>query len=158
KPVFFRLIGEWTEPDRMPSEENTAINKGQAILVIFLLVLLTGAVWLARRNYMQQKTDPQGALRLGFLILKLQMLAWIFNTHFVSALGLFGLFILAASGAVFLSAVFYIVYLAIEPFVRRHWPHAIISWSRLLAGRIRDPLVGRDVLFGVMLGAFWAVL
>ena len=58
----------------------------------------------------------------------------------------------------FLSAVFYLVYLAIEPFVRRHWPHAIISWSRLLAGRIRDPLVGRDVLFGVILGLLWLVI
>ena len=25
KPVFFRLIGDWTEPDRMPSAESTAI-------------------------------------------------------------------------------------------------------------------------------------
>ena len=158
KPVFFRLIGEWTAADRMPSEENTAVNKGQVVLVLFVLVLLSGAVWLARRNYLQQKSDPHGALRLGLLIFGLQMLVWIFNTHFVSSLGLFGLFIQAASGAVFLSAVFYLVYLAIEPFVRRHWPQAIISWSRLMAGRIRDPLVGRDVLFGVMLGVFWAVL
>ena len=91
-------------------------------------MLLVGAVWLARRNYLQQKSDPQGALRLGLLIFTLQMLVWIFNAHFVASLGLFGLFILAASGAVFLSAVFYVVYLAIEPYVRRHWPHAIISW------------------------------
>ena len=158
KPVFFRLIGPWTEPDRMPSAEDTAVNKGQVILVIFVLALMAGAVWLARRNYLQQKSDPQGALRLGLLIFTLQMLVWIFNTHYVSSLGLFGLFILAASGAVFLSAVFYLVYLAIEPFVRRHWPHAIISWSRLLAGRIRDPLVGRDVLFGVILGLLWLVI
>jgi predicted Ser/Thr protein kinase len=158
KPVFFRLIGEWTVPERMPSEENTAVNKGQVALVIFLLALLTGAIWLARRNYLQQRSDPHGALRLGLLIFGLQMLVWIFNTHYVSSLGLFELFILAASGSVFLAAVFYIVYLAIEPYVRRHWPHAIISWSRLMAGRIRDPLVGRDVLFGVMLGLSWAVI
>jgi hypothetical protein len=32
--------------------------------------------------------------------------------------------------------------------VRRRWPATLVSWSRLLAGRFRDPLVGRDVLAG----------
>jgi hypothetical protein len=50
------------------------------------------------------------------------------------------------------------VYLAIEPYIRRHWPQAIISWSRLLAGRLRDPLVGRDLLLGVLLGLAWLVI
>src|SRR6185503_5625388 len=38
-------------------------------------------------------------------------------------------------------------------YVRRLWPHALVSWVRLLEGRFRDPLVGRDVLFGVLAGA-----
>jgi hypothetical protein len=76
----------------------------------------------------------------------------------VPSLGTFELFILATSNSLFLAAVFYVVYLAIEPYVRRHWPHGIISWSRLLAGRIRDPLVGRDALFGVILGVTWTLI
>ena len=51
-----------------------------------------------------------------------------------------------------------ILYLAVEPYVRRYWPHSIISWTRLLSGRVRDPLVGRDVLFGVMLGTVWVLI
>jgi hypothetical protein len=50
------------------------------------------------------------------------------------------------------------LYMALEPYVRRHWPQAIISWSRLVAGRLRDPLVGRDVLWGVALGVVWSVV
>ena len=50
------------------------------------------------------------------------------------------------------------LYVALEPFVRRRWPHAIISWSRLLAGELRDPLVGRDLLWGVLLGVLWSVI
>ena len=46
----------------------------------------------------------------------------------------------------------WLAYLAMEPSVRRLWPNALISWSRLLAGRIRDPIVGRDVLVGVLGG------
>lgn len=36
--------------------------------------------------------------------------------------------------------------------MRRRSPHRLISWTRLLAGGWRDPLVGRDVLVGVLLG------
>ena len=32
------------------------------------------------------------------------------------------------------------------------------SWSRLLSGQFRDPLVGRDILFGVMLGMTWILI
>ena len=158
KPVFFHLISDWTKPDRMPSADSEGSKAPEALLVIFLLVLLAGAVWLARRNYLRQKSDPKAALRLGLLIFALQMVVWLFTAHFVPSLGSFALFVLAASGAVFLAAVFYVVYLAIEPYIRRHWPHAIISWSRLMAGRIRDPLVGRDVLFGVILGVTWSLI
>jgi hypothetical protein len=38
--------------------------------------------------------------------------------------------------------------------VRRRWPARLISWSRLLAGGFRDPLVGRDVLVGCLLATF----
>ncbi len=42
----------------------------------------------------------------------------------------------------------WILYLAIEPYARRNWPDMLISWSRLLGGRLKDPLVGRDLLVG----------
>ena len=158
KPVYFQMIGEWTKPGRMPSTQSGHSKTPEVLLVVFLLILLAGAVWLARRNYLQQKSDPQGALRAGLLVFALQMLVWIFAGHFVPSLGTFALFVFAASGAIFLAAVFYVVYLAIEPFVRRHWPQAIISWSRLMAGHIRDPLVGRDTLFGTMLGISWGLI
>ena len=41
-------------------------------------------------------------------------------------------------------------YLALEPFVRRVWPRTLVSWSRVIGGRVRDPLVGRDVCIGVV--------
>jgi len=157
KPVYFQLISDWTEPNRMVTEEKRS-KAPQVLLVIFLLVLLAGALWLARRNYLQQRGDPRGALRTGALIFALEMLVWVLTAHFVPSLGTFELFILATSSSLFVAALFYVVYLAIEPYVRRHWPHGIISWSRLLAGRIRDPLVGRDALFGVLLGVTWTLI
>ena len=54
--------------------------------------------------------------------------------------------------ALFISAFIWFLYMALEPFVRRRWPNLIISWSRLVAGDFRDPMVGRDILIGGMLG------
>ena len=36
--------------------------------------------------------------------------------------------------------------------MRRTWPRSLIGWTRLLAGRFRDPMVGREVLFGTIIG------
>jgi hypothetical protein len=52
----------------------------------------------------------------------------------------------------------WMLYLALEPWVRRRWPQTIISWSRVLSGQFRDPLAGRDILFGVMLGVVWILI
>jgi hypothetical protein len=46
---------------------------------------------------------------------------------------------------------------SVEPHVRRLWPGTLISWARLLSGRFRDPLVGRDVLVGILGGVVLAV-
>jgi len=51
-----------------------------------------------------------------------------------------------------------LLYLSVEPAVRRFWPQAIISWTRLLSGKVNDPLVGQDALYGVVLGLVWAVV
>jgi hypothetical protein len=44
-------------------------------------------------------------------------------------------------------------YLALEPAVRRRWPWQFTAWNRLLAGRWRDPMLGRDLLVGIALGS-----
>ena len=60
--------------------------------------------------------------------------------------------------AVFSSAMLWIWYLALEPYVRRRWPWLMVGWNRLLAGRWRDPLVGRDLLVGGLLGVTTTLL
>jgi len=55
----------------------------------------------------------------------------------------------AIPGAVFNGVLFSACYLAIEPWVRRSWPHGIITWERCIAGRWQDPVVARDILIGL---------
>jgi hypothetical protein len=64
----------------------------------------------------------------------------------------------ALAFSVYYGIVAWVFYLGLEPFVRRRWPSVLVSWSRLLAGRVRDPLVGRDVLVGLLFAACFHVL
>jgi serine/threonine-protein kinase len=159
KPVFFSLIGDWTKPDRMKSPEDSLGKRVRQILFVVLLIsVLSGAVLLARRNYRQGRGDREGAFRLASIVFVLEMLLWLCRGHFVAGIATFGLFVIAISTALFISATTWVLYLALEPWVRRRWPQTIISWSRLLSGQFRDPLVGRDILFGVMLGVVWILI
>src|SRR5262249_42556826 len=55
--------------------------------------------------------------------------------------------------SLFLAVQVWLAQVAIEPYVRRVWPDALVSWRRLLRGRVRDSLIGRDVLLGILAGA-----
>jgi serine/threonine protein kinase len=159
KPVFFSLIGDWTKPERMKSPEDSLGKKlSNLVTGILLLSLLFGAVRLARKNYRQGRSDREGALRLAWVIFALEILLWVCRGHFAASLDMLLIFVLATSTGLFLSGVTWLLYLALEPWVRRRWPQAMISWSRLLSGQFRDPLVGRDILFGVMLGVLWILI
>jgi hypothetical protein len=160
KPVFFSLIGNWTKPERMKSTEKKSIGEQVARIVglLVLCTLLVGSVVLARRNYRQGRGDRAGALRLAAVMFLLEIGLWLCRCHFAAVGDAFGLFIIAVSTALFISGVTWTLYLAVEPWVRRHWPETIISWSRLLSGQARDPVVGRDILFGVALGVIWILI
>lgn len=159
KPVYFSLTGTWTEPPRMKKAEQTRADRASQIIVLSIAaIILFGSVWLAYRNYVRGKGDRIGALRLASLVFVLELLICLCRAHFVLTLDTIGLFIFAVSTGLFISGFIWILYLALEPYVRRNWPQTIISWSRLLGGKLRDPLVGRDLLFGVLLGTAWVLV
>ena len=120
--------------------------------------VILGGIVLAFRNYVRGRGDRRGAFRLGAFVFASHMLLWACQTHLVAGTDGFGLFLIAMGNALFGAALIWALYLSIEPYVRRHWPQAIISWSRLLAGRVRDPLLGRDLLIGVILGIVWLLI
>ncbi len=156
KPVFFSLIGSWTKPGRMPRDAQTSADKtGQIIGLCIALVVIAASLFLAYRNHSRGRSDRQGALRLASLVFALELSICLFRSHFVLTFDTIGILVFATSTALFGSAFIWVLYLALEPYVRRNWPQMIISWSRLISGRLRDPLVGRDLLFGVLLGIAW---
>ena len=128
----------------------------QAFTVFFIgvfVIAVIASVALARRNLRQGRGDRKGAFRLAVFVFSVQMLDWAITASHVPALREeMSLLIDAVANGLFWSGMFWLFYVALEPHVRRKWPERLISWSRVLAGDFRDPLVGRDILIGGMIG------
>jgi len=151
KPVHFRIIYPWTQTTRF---EYFRLPAGMpTITAILILVSLIGAALVARSNYRRGKGDQRGALKLSCLIFLFILLTWILASHkSPSSDALASSLLIQLSFALFWAAAVWLWYFAFEPFVRRYWPTSIITWSRVLTGRMRDALVGRDMLIGLMAG------
>jgi len=153
--VYFDTIYAW---DRSGRQEELRASRGNKVftfmLIVIILLALVGSALLARRNLRLGRGDRRGAMRVAIVFFVVRMLVWIFAEHHNGlAEREFDLFIIHLSFAVFSAAFLWLLYVALEPFVRKKWPGWIISWSRLLAGDFRDPLVGRDILIGAVFGA-----
>jgi hypothetical protein len=158
RPVAFMVAGPWRKPSRM-----TEASQGRATVIVSLLFaimfgILGGAGFLAWRNLRSGRGDLQGATRLGVCMAAALMAVWSCQVHVVGSLGLLAIFLIALCTSVFYGVLVWTIYVALEPYVRRHWPQALVSWTNLLAGRAGDPVVGRDVLLGTALGVGWALL
>jgi serine/threonine-protein kinase len=153
RPVYFETIYPWDHPARQ--EEVSAGAGWQAAvsisIVVFVLALVGSAV-LAFKNLRFGRGDRRGAFRLASFYLLMRMLLIVDVHHVTSFSDEFGSFIKTVSNALFGATFLWVLYVALEPFVRRYWPERIISWSRLLVADWRDPLVGRDVLIGALVG------
>ena len=160
KPVWFSVIPPWQQADRktyVGSPESTRI--GQVIGAIVGVCSLIIALFLARRNLRRSRGDRKGALRLAFFLITL-----VFWTRFLRVDHVWDLTdeipLLAQlmGEALFTGTIAGLIYLAFEPYFRRRWPRMLIGWTRLLAGRLRDPMLGRDALIGVLTGCLCAII
>ncbi len=153
RPVHFEVVAPWHGPERQqPSGLPTRIKALFTILLSVFVLMLVGSSLLAIRNLRQGRGDRKGAWRLGVFMFIVTLLTRISSAHHVPTFDEFGTILNALQDSLFAGAFLWLVYIALEPFVRRRWPHRIVSWTRMLNGDFRDPLVGRDVLVGALLG------
>ncbi|MEE8523938.1 MAG: serine/threonine-protein kinase, partial [Thermoanaerobaculia bacterium] len=124
--------------------------------LFFLLAL--GAVVLARINLRAGRGDLRGARRLATFVVALNAASWVFEVDHLPSWDDLSRWELTLGRMLIQAAVAWLAYIALEPVVRRWWPRSLISWSRLLSGRLRDPLVGRSLLIGALVGAGWGLL
>ena len=152
RAVFFRLIAPWTKPERQDPTRSAENPVTQAIGLTLIFVLGIGAVVLARRNLHLDRSDRAGARRLAWFVFVCTLIAWALEADHITVVAEVLLLVMAISSAMFAAGVVWVLYVALEPYVRRRWPHTIITWNRLLAGHWRDPVVGRDLLVGLTYG------
>ena len=155
-PVFFRLTGQW-------DDGATAVGAfGDAFTMftdtVMAIAVIVGAL-LAWRNIRQRRGDRAGAIRVATVVFILALVRRLaLSWHDLSFAHEMRIAIVAVSAALYWAVLFAMIYIALEPYVRRRWPDRLIAWARLLAGNWRDPMVGRDVLIGIAAGLGHAVL
>jgi serine/threonine-protein kinase len=132
---------------------------------VLVLAILLGAPIMAWRHLRQGRGDRRGALRFGTFVFVLLIVRSILAAHHSVGRGTgsidisyeINMIIVQIGVTLFQSAYIGLAYLALEPYVRKHWPDSLISWTRLVSGRIQDALVGRDVLLGGLTGVLIAI-
>ncbi|MBS1835652.1 MAG: serine/threonine protein kinase, partial [Acidobacteria bacterium] len=154
KPVYFDVIGPWTRAFRMEAPDpNDGPPPAARYLFIAVISVLVGAVvFFARFHLRRNRGDRGGAFRLGVSVVVAYLCIQLIGGHHVPSREEFVVFFIAAHHAVIFGVVCWLLYLALEPPVRRRWPQTMVSWSRVLAGQIRNPLVGEHVLAGLSVG------
>jgi len=157
--VYFNTIWPWDKPPEQRAGGGTVLALlGTLVDTGWYLAVLIGGVLLARNNLNAGRGDRMGAFRLAMFVLSARILMWVFGGHHVLARYELALLIGNLSEAIYIGVFVWILYLALEPYYRRFWPGQLISWVRLLDGRFRDPLVGRDFLIGALYGVALALI
>ena len=151
KPVWFEIVRPWSRATRVQVFEASRSERLVTNLNIALVVAaLGGALLLARRSLRAGRADTRGALRVSAAAFLLTLVGWACRAHHrASAQDEWGMFLEGTALALLLSGIICVLYLGLEPVVRKRLPHALIGWSRLTSGWFRDPLVARDVLYGL---------
>ncbi len=160
KLVYFETVYPWDQPLRQEEPPQSGGWKVLTFIIIAIyLVAFFGSLMLARRNLRLARGDRHGATRVAVVYFAVAMLVWLLIEHHNGLpVREFDLFSLHLATALLDSTFLWLLYVALEPFIRRRWQAWIISWSRLLAGDFRDPLVGRDILLGAAFGALFMLV
>jgi serine/threonine-protein kinase len=153
KPVYFAVLRPWELPTAgtAPPIWTLAHESVEATGFLIRWAALAIAAVLVIRNLRRGRADRRGALRIAI---------------YIAAVSFVAIMLRARHGGLVVSEVYrlntmigyclqaalscWVLYMALEPYVRREWPQLLISLSRLLGGQVTDPLVGRDVLAGML--------
>lgn len=158
-PVFFRIVAPWDAKDLTAQVPFGAGGGFGIFLSTMAAVALAVGVLLAWRNLRQRRGDRLAAVRIATAMFLLSATAAILMADHEPVLGHeVGIFVSSMATSLFTAVLFALLYIAVEPYVRRRWPDRLISWTRLVSGRWRDPMIGRDVLIGIVAGLMHVVI
>jgi serine/threonine-protein kinase len=153
KPVYFAVLRPWELPTAGTTAPIWTLVRHMVEAAGFLIrwLALAIATVLVIRNLRRGRADRRGALRIATYVAAVEFVATMLRARH-GGLVVSEVYRLNAMIGYCLQAALssWVLYMALEPYVRREWPQLLISLSRLLGGQVRDPLVGRDVLAGML--------
>jgi len=159
RPVYFSIVHDWGASTRAvdPRVDDSRPTIMDWLEFAFVATLpLLAAVYFSVRNLRLGRGDRPGATRIALYVFAMNLLESAFTARlsedgplvlgwdWISGRGL--------AHSLLHGATIWFGYVALEPYVRRLWPRLLVSWARLASGRVRDPLVGRDLLIGTVVG------
>jgi serine/threonine-protein kinase len=173
RPVFFEVLPPWMEPAIEPppgpqesgsggtlsTNTRTVSARASGILELsWFIVALIGGALIARKNLRLGRGDRRGAFRLALFLFVVRLASWFLAGHHVFQRSELLLFNANLAWGMWYFGLAWIWYIALEPYARRLWPDRMVSWMRALDGRVRDALVGRDLLIGALFGVALSIL
>jgi serine/threonine protein kinase len=151
RPVFFKVIGPWTTASRMKPPGNTSGNSIPILIIIYIVIL--AACVLGWINVRSGRADLRSAWWLAAIYFAAQSAGSLLGMHHTATISEMTGFWTTLSTAMLNAGLCWLVYVALEPWVRRKWPKTMISWTRFTSRGAGDPLVGRDLLYGAGFGS-----
>jgi serine/threonine-protein kinase len=145
KPVYFAVRGDWEE--YKPLESNVEPLKW-LFAILSILVKVTAAV-LVVRNWRLQRADRRGGFRFACYVFAVYMIIWLLEASHIFGRAEVLIFEVGLAQALWQATIAWLYYMALEPYIRRLWPQTLTTTGRVLEGRLRDPVVGRDLLVGI---------
>ncbi len=152
RPVYFH-VGPPGSSERMPKfmPENLGEKRQEVLNMILGLIALPVGGWFAWKNWKLRRANPLGASLVAATFVAMGVLGWALAAkHVANPADELAMFTGVLGRASFDGLLLWLAYLALEPWVRRTSPWRLVGWNRLLEGKWRDPLVGRDVLVAVL--------
>ncbi len=161
KPVYFAVLRPWEMPVAgMRKAERSWFEKTFDHVGFFVRwTIWVVAAGLAIRNVSRARSDRRNAFRLAMFVFVLSAAGNVLRAaHQPPSTVETQIIFWSISQGLLRGGMAWLFYLALEPYVRRVWPDWLISWTRLMNGQARDPLVGRDLLGGLAVAATAATL
>ncbi len=150
RPVYFRIIPPWSLAAQN-NQSASGFSVGSLVdALTFVFAISVGPV-LAWRNVRSGRGDRRGAFRLALfvfitnwlgMILPASKLANVFSLRNIKD---------PAANALWTAVFCWLLYMALEPIIRRVRPWSVVGWSRFIGGRFSDPQVGREAMVGVLM-------
>jgi hypothetical protein len=157
KAVSFALEYPWSAtasatPSAAMTEARLVGMPALPGFIAIVSILSIAGVLFVRHSYRLGRLDPRGPAVLSACVFSLTLAAWLLRAHLVPAAETMTRLSQAIGTSLFNAAAVFVMYAGTDHYVRRYWPTTLVSWTRLVNGRLRDPLVGQDLLVGTLSG------